>query len=49
MRKDGKRVKNAEPMYAIVPYILEKRYDAMNMIELDFPVAPMQELPLIHI
>ena len=30
-------------MYAIVPYILEKRYDAMNMIELDFPVAPMQE------
>ena len=43
MRKDGKRVKNAEPMYAIVPYILEKRYDAMNMIELDFPVAPMQE------
>jgi len=43
MRKDGRRVKNVEPMYAIIPYILEKRYDSMNMIELDIPVAPIQE------
>ena len=43
MRKDGRRVRNADPMYAIIPYILKKRYDAMNMIELDIPVSPMQE------
>ena len=43
MRKDGRRVRNADPMYDIIPYILKKRYDAMNMIELDIPVSPMQE------
>ena len=43
MRKDGKLVKDVEPMYAIIPYVLEKRYDSMNMIELDFPLRPIQE------
>lgn len=42
MRQDGKRVKNANPMYTIMPYVLKHRYDAMNMIELDIPVEPMQ-------
>ena len=42
MRRDGRRVKDANPMYTIMPYILKHRYDAMNMIELDIPVAPMQ-------
>jgi len=42
MRKDGTRVKDANPMYTIMPYVLKYRYDAMNMIELDIPVAPMQ-------
>lgn len=42
MRKDGRRVKNANPMYTVVPYIMPKRYDAMNMIEIDIPVAPVQ-------
>lgn len=42
MRPDGKRVKNADPMYTIVPYIMVKRYDAMNMITVDIPVEPMQ-------
>lgn len=42
MRKDGVRVKNADPMYTIMPYILKHRYDAQNMIELDIPVEPMQ-------
>ncbi|MDO4572858.1 MAG: 2-oxo acid dehydrogenase subunit E2 [Clostridia bacterium] len=42
MRKDGKRVKNANPMYTVVPYIMPRRYDAMNMIEVDIPVAPVQ-------
>ncbi len=42
MRADGKKVKNADPMYTVAPFIMDKRYDAMNMIELDIPVEPMQ-------
>ena len=42
-RQDGKLVKDVIPMYEIVPYIMEKRYDSMNMIELDFPVQPIQD------
>lgn len=41
-RKDGIRVKDADPMYTIVPYIMNKRYDAMNMITLDIPVHPLK-------
>lgn len=41
-RKDGVRVKNADPLYAIVPYIMNKRYDAMNMITLDIPIMPIK-------
>jgi len=41
-RKDGIRVKDADPMYSIVPYIMNKRYDAMNMITLDIPVMPIK-------
>ena len=37
MRKDGIRVKCDEPNYAVLPYILPHRYDAMNMITLDIP------------
>jgi len=43
MRADGRRVKNLDPMNLIEPYIMDKRYDAMNMITLDIPVEPMQE------
>lgn len=42
-RRDGVRVKDADPMYTIVPYIMDKRYDAMNMITLDIPVAPLKD------
>ncbi len=42
MRKDGKRVKDADPLYSILPYVLKYRYDTMNMIEIDIPTAPMQ-------
>ena len=42
MRKDGKRVKDANPIYTVMPYILKYRYDAMNMIEVDIPISPMQ-------
>lgn len=43
MRPDGIRVKKADPMYALIPYFLTKRYDAMNMITLDIPVEPMRK------
>ena len=42
MRKDGRRVKNANPMYTVAAHIMSKRNDAMNMIEVDIPVVPMQ-------
>lgn len=41
-RKDGKKVKNCSMMYKIVPYIMDKRYDAMNSITVRFPYEPMQ-------
>ncbi len=41
-RKDGKKVKNCSMMYQIVPYIMDKRYDAMNSITVRFPYEPMQ-------
>lgn len=43
MRPDGYKVKSAEPMYALIPYFLTKRYDAMNMITIDIPVEPMKK------
>ena len=42
MRRDGKRVKSDDPIYAVVPYIMPHRYDAMNMITLDIPVDTIQ-------
>ena len=42
-RADGKRVKNADPMYTVAPFIMDKRYDSMNMIELDIPAEPIQK------
>ncbi len=41
-RKDGVRVRDADPMYTIVPYIMNRRYDAMNMITLDIPVHTLK-------
>lgn len=32
MRPDGKRVKDESPYVAITPYIMPRRYDAMNMV-----------------
>lgn len=43
MRADGKRVKNADPMYLVAAHFMDKRYDAMNMITLDIPVEPMRK------
>lgn len=42
MRADGTRIKAADPMYHLIPYFLTKRYDAMNMVTLDIPEAPLR-------
>lgn len=42
MRKDGTRVRGADAMYTLIPYVMKHRYDAMNMIEIDIPIARMQ-------
>lgn len=43
MRADGRRLRNVDPMYTIVPHIMTERHDAMNMITLDLPLEPMQK------
>ena len=43
MRPDGKRVKNADPMYTVAAYIMNKRVDSINMITIDIPVEPIKE------
>lgn len=43
MRADGKRVRNADPMYRVAAHIMNKRVDSMNMITIDIPYEPMQE------
>ena len=43
MRPDGKRVKNADPMYIVASYIMDKRVDSMNMITIDIPYEPLHE------
>ena len=40
-RADGTRVRNESPMYYLVPHILPKRYDSMNMCTVDIPIEPM--------
>ncbi len=41
-RGDGKRIKNTDPMYTVAAFVMDKRYDAMNMITIDLPLDPMQ-------
>lgn len=43
MRADGKRIKNADPMYTVAAYIMNKRVDSMNMITIDIPIEPIKE------
>ena len=42
MRADGKRIKNADPMYTVGAYIMSKRVDSMNMITVDIPLDPIK-------
>lgn len=43
MRRDGKRVKNVNAEYLVAPHIMDKRNDALNMIELDIPEKPIRD------
>lgn len=43
MRPDGRRVKNMEAMYFLIPQFLTRRYDSMNMITLDIPLDPIKD------
>ena len=40
-RPDGKRIKNADPMYQVAAFIMDKRVDSMNMITVDIPLDPV--------
>ena len=40
-RKDGRVLRELEPMQQIMPYILKKRYDSMNLYEDVFACEPM--------
>lgn len=42
MRADGKKIKNADPMYTVAAHIMNKRVDAMNMITIDIPYDNIQ-------
>ena len=43
MRRDGKRLKHADPMYTVAAHIMDRRSDAMNMITIDIPLEPIQK------
>ena len=43
MRADGKRIKNADPMYKVAAHIMSRRTDSMNMITLNIPYNPIQK------
>ncbi|MCQ2449169.1 MAG: 2-oxo acid dehydrogenase subunit E2 [Clostridia bacterium] len=42
MRSDGFRLHNVDPMYTVASYIMNHRYDSMNMITLDIPITPIR-------
>ena len=43
MRRDGKRLKSINAEYMVGAHIMDKRNDALNMIELDIPEKPIRD------
>ena len=41
-RPDGKKLKNLGVEYHVMAHVMKHRYDALNMITLDIPVAPVR-------
>lgn len=46
MRKDGKLLKNVDPMYSLAAYFMQERYDAQNMITVKVPYDPIHDYVL---
>lgn len=43
LRRDGYRLRGCDPFYEIIPYIMKKRYDATNYIDIDLDMKPIQK------
>ena len=43
LRPDGKKVKNVDVIYRVIPHIMTERHDSMNMITLNIPVEPINK------
>lgn len=43
MRADGIKLKNIDPMYKVAAYVMDKRYDAMNMVTIDIPLGHISD------
>lgn len=43
MRRDGVKLKNADPMYTVAAHIMKKRYDTLNAITIDIPTEPIRK------
>ena len=41
-RVDGYHLKNVDPMYREACHVMDKRYDAMNMVTIDIPLDPIK-------
>ena len=43
MRKDGKLLKDVNPMYTLAPYIMKTRNDSLNFVTVKIPYAPIHD------
>lgn len=43
MSKDRIRVREADPMYSLIPHFLRHRYESCNMITVDIPEQPLRQ------
>lgn len=43
MRRDGKKAKDVDLLYGVIPYIMTKRHDSMNMVTIDIPLNPLKQ------
>ncbi len=42
-RSDGKRAKDVDLLYAVIPHLMVNRHDSMNMITIDVPEDPIKK------
>ena len=41
-RKDGRLLDSRDAMHLAAPYVMQKRYDSLNMVTIDLPMEPMR-------